>query len=351
MRNINKVIKKLPIYLLICLFVGLFIHSNASAGPQSTTYELKEWDFGSGGTTGNTSTTYSLFGNSGQFESGTPQSTTYQLNGGLTYLLQANVPTAPTVSNEANIDYNKLNVTINTASNPTDTLYAIQVVSSGTQYVQADDTLGGSPVWQTNTVWGASGFHVIGLTQGTSYTFSVAAKQGNYTQTQYGPSTTVSTATPTFSLSVSPNSVAIGTLNPGTVVTSPTTVTTTVSTNGTNGATIYVYDNNAGLLSSSTGYTISALSGDLSSASQGYGIQGTSVSQTTGGPMEILSPFNVAGTNVGLVNTTKQSIFDSTSAPVTSGQAIFSVMAKAGNTASPATDYTDTLTVIASATF
>jgi len=68
---------------------------------------------------------------------------------------------------------------------------------------------------------------------------------------------------------------------------------------------------------------------DLGSASQGYGLIDNTVSQTSGGPMQKLSPYNGAADNVGLLDTTKRTIFDSSSQPVTNGQGVFNLKAKA----------------------
>jgi hypothetical protein len=114
---------------------------------------------------------------------------------------------------------------------------------------------------------------------------------------------------------------------------------------------MYAYDSNTGLLSSTTSYTINAVSNDLSSASEGYGLRANSVSQTSGGPMEKISPYNGAGNNVGLLDSSKRIIFDSSGQPVNTGNGIFELQAKASNTAKAATDYADTVTIISSATF
>ncbi len=349
-KNIKKAIISLFVYSIICLFVYSFIlvAPQQATDPQSTTYDLKAYGFGSAGVQGDTSTTYSLFGTAGQTNALTLNSTTYTALPGLTYTIGTNVPGAPTVSNNSGQYYNKLSVTLNTSGNPTDTVYAIKVVSSGTQYVQANDTLGNSPVWQQNSVWGASGFSIIGLTPGVAYIVSVSAKQGTYTQSAYSLPTTVSTVNPSFTFSLNNNSISIGQLSPGTVITAATTVTANVTTNGTGGAIVSVYGANNGLKSTGTNYTISSSTTNLASAAEGYGIQGTT---TSGAPMEILSPYNVTSSNVGSVTTTKQPIFDSSGSPVTSGQGTFQIMAKAGNATKAASDYGDTITVVASGTF
>ncbi|MGH7246079.1 MAG: hypothetical protein ACREGI_04040 [Candidatus Levyibacteriota bacterium] len=337
--------------IIFSLFLLLFARTGvAFAGPQSTTYEIKSYDFGSGGSVADTSTSYSLFGNTGQVDGLTINSTTYSNEPGLSFTIGTNTPAAPTVSNNSNTYYNKLSVTLDTGSNPSDTVFAIKVVSSGTQYVQADHTLGASPVWQTNDVSGwNSSFTIIGLTTGTSYTVSVSAKQGTFTQSPWSAGTTVSTAIPTLSFSLSSNSVSLNQINPASVVTS-SSITATVTSNGTGGVIVYGYDNNNGLVSSSTTGSITSATADLG-ATAGYGLQATGVTQSSGGPMESLSPYNGSSDNVGILTTSKASIFDSTSAPVTSGQGTFVLKAKATNTTKAAGDYADIVTIVTAATF
>ncbi len=357
-QNIKKCINKLVIYnlaLVINLFVYSFIFLPNALGsePSSTNFKIESYSFGGGGMSGGSSTNFKLNGVLGEVESGQISSTNFKSGNGLSFLQTVNVPPAPTFTNPSNY-YNKLSITLNNGGNPTDTKFAIAISPdafvSTTKYVQSDDTIGSSAVWQTNTVWGSSGFTIIGLTPGTTYTVKVSAMQGNFTQSAYGPTASAATINPTLSFSLSTNSLNIGTLTPGTVVSS-STVTTTISTNGTGGAGIYAYDNNSGLLSNSTGSTITSSTSNLGSVTSGYGLQGTSVTQSSGGPMEIDSPFNVSSNNVGILNTTKQLVFDSTNAPVTSGQGVFVLKAEASSTTKEATDYADTLTIIAAATF
>ncbi len=328
-----------------------------TGNPFSSTYKIQSYQFGGGGlatAAAGTSSHYALNANIGQVESASASSTHYVTNNGITYLQMANVPPAPAFTNPSSYS-DKLQVVINTGGNPSDTKYAIAVSPdafvSTTKYVQADTTLGTSPVFQTNAVWGATGFNVIGLSAGTTYSAKVTAKQGNFSQSNFSAYAQASTINTTFSLSITPNTVSIGSLTPGSVITSGTTVTSTITTNGGGGGTIYVYDANTGLLSSSTSYTISSVSNDLSSISEGYGLRGTTTGQSSGGPMRIISPYNGASNNVGIIDSTKRPIFDSTGTAVTSGTATFEVKAKASNVAKAATDYSDILTIIGSATF
>lgn len=351
-----KIIKICLLVVLGYWIIGLFSpKASAASFPSSTNFKIQNYSFGAGGAQSASSTNFKINGVVGEVEFGKPSSTNFKLGTGLTYIMKANVPPAPAFTNPSNY-YNKLNIVLNTGNNATDAQFAISIQNSGnsfatTQYVQADHTLGTTMVWQSISTWGAGGFDIIGLTPGITYRASVAARQGNFTQSEFGPTVDQATVNPTLSFSLSPNSVNIGSLTPATVITAPSTVTATVSTNGTGGAVVYTYDNNSGLLSSSASYTISAVSNDLSSISEGYGLRSTSTTQGSGGPMRSLSPYNGAGSNVGLLDTTKRIIFDSTNQPVSSGQGIFELKAKASVTAKAAGDYGDIITVIASATF
>src|SRR5258706_836660 len=238
---------KILFYLFLSFILYQLSLGQVFAGPQSTTYDLKAYEFGSGGITGNISTTYSLFGNTGQVDSSSLNSTTFAAQPGLTYLLLANVPGAPTLSIPAN-NYDRIKVTLNTSSNPTDATYAIQVsttsdFSSNNKYVQTDFTLGTSPVFQTNSTWGSSGFFVTDLSANTAYYFRAEAQQGKYTQTGFGPSTSQATGTSTLSFSLDSHSITFSNLNAADSFTdsSKTSVLTT-STNAYSGYTIYGWE-------------------------------------------------------------------------------------------------------------
>ena len=359
----NKRIFKYLYVLVVLVFIGSILAPRASAGPSSSNFQLLDYGFGSGGIATSSSTSFMLQGISGEIEFASPSSSNFILWPGLTYTLEPNVPPAPAFTNPSNY-YNKLSITINQGNNSTDTAYAIEVSTdnfvSNITYVQADGTLGSSAVWQSYTLWGgASGTTIIGLNPGTTYYARVAAKRGTFQQGAFGPSATAATVNPSFSFAIQttsqstpPFSIYIGQLNAGAVTTSSDQATATISTNATGGGTVYLYGANTGLLSTYAGsYTIPSVSNDLNSLLQGYGAQGTSISQTSGGPMEILSPYNGTSNTVGVIDTSKRPLADSTSSPVTNGQVSFDLKAKASNTTPAATDYSDTLTIIASGSF
>lgn len=355
-------------YLLI-LFLSfafcLLPLKSAIAGPSSTNFSLDQYGFGAGGVASSSSNSFLFQGTAGEIEGSNMSSSNYLALPGLTYELEPNIPAAPTFTNPANY-YNKLYLTLNNGNNSSDTLFVIQVSSgsatfaSNTSFVQADNTLGVNPTWQTYANWGgATGFSLIGLVPGTTYYVRVAAKKGVYQQGAYSASANAATVIPTLTLSVRttsqaspPYSISIGGLTPGSVSTSPDTVDTTISTNSTNGALVYLYGSNNGLKSSKAGnYNITSSTNNLTSISEGYGVRGTTVSQSAGGPMELLNPYNGAGNNVGVIDTTKRAVSDSNNLPVTSGLTSFELKAKASNTTPSADDYTDTLTVIGTGSF
>jgi hypothetical protein len=115
----------------------------------------------------------------------------------VSFFTLANNPNAPVVSNPTT---NSLDVTIDTTAqngNPIGTQYAI---SSGGQYVQANGSLGGSPVWQTAGAWAT--VTVGGLSSNTLYTFQLIARNGANVQATGGSAsgTTSVNVTPTVTL-------------------------------------------------------------------------------------------------------------------------------------------------------
>lgn len=357
------------IFIFICLFAYLllFVYSvpKAQAGPTSSNFELQQYGFGAGGVASSSSESFLMQGTVGEIETASMSSSSYLTLSGLTYTLEPNTPDTPTFTNPSNY-YNKLHIIINTANNPSDTQFKIQIssgsanFSTDTYYVQADHTLGTDAVWQDYSSWsGGSGFDIIGLRPGTTYYARVAAKSGIFQEGIFGPSANASTIIPSLTLevrtssqAVPPYSVNIGGLTPGSVTTSPDTIDITISTNGTNGGLTYLYGTNNGLRSSQAGnYNISSVTNNLSSISEGYGARGTTASELSGGPMEILNPYDGAGNNVGIIDTTKRPFSDSSGSPVTDGQVSVELKAKASNTTPSANDYVDTLTIIGTGSF
>ncbi|OGK22471.1 hypothetical protein A3C24_00020 [Candidatus Roizmanbacteria bacterium RIFCSPHIGHO2_02_FULL_37_24] len=356
----KNIFKKLTSVILTLQF-GVFLTL-----PTSTNYILRSFEFGGGGDS-SSSTNYSIESILGE-DAAQGSSTNYSLNSGLAFVQQSHVPPAPTFVNSASW-YNKLKITINQDDTaPTDTTYAIAISDDNwvtTEWVQSDNTVGatlGIEDFQTYTNWGgASGEFVTGLTANTTYKVKVKSRQGNYTESPLGPEASAATVSVslTFDIDVSssdtetasPYSVAFGDLTVGSISTATNKVWIDIDTNAEAGGYIYISDVNTGLKSSVHNYTISSLTADLTGQNEGFGIQSSTVAQSSGGPLAAVSPYDGASENVGIVDTTVRELYSTSSSPITAGRGSFTLKTKASNTTPAADDYADTLTVIASGTF
>lgn len=329
--------------------------------PASTNYSLKSYEFNNAGGGESSSANYSVEGTSNIGEA-QGSSTNYQVNSGLSYVQNANVPTVVLV-NSSNW-YNKLHVTIGIQNNPTDAIYAIAISDDNwttTKYVQDDNTVGtslGTEDYQTYANWGSgTGEDIIGLTPNTTYKVKVKAMQGKFSESAYGPESTAATSAVTLSFDIDigptsgvdtnpPYAIDFGTLTLGSVNTASDKVWVDLSTNAEFGGYIYIYGTNSGLRSSTTNYTISSSSTNLTSASEGYGVQAANQSS-----LSPVSPYNNGSDTVGIVDTTIREILNSGASPVTGGRASLTLKAKAQSTTPASNDYTDTVTLVASGTF
>jgi hypothetical protein len=182
--------------------------------------------------------------------------------------------------------------------------------------------------------------------------------QGKFTETEYGPTASAATVDPTLffairtdTLSSPPFVVNYGVMATGAVNNSPQKIWADITTNGESGVRVYVSSANAGLVSSSASYTISSVTGDLNSVGEGFGAQGVSVTQSSGGPLAITTGiYSQSGNTVGIVDTTIREIFNSPG-PIDGGSGSFQLKAKPATTARSASDYTETLKLIVAGSF
>jgi hypothetical protein len=210
----------------------------------------------SGGENSN-STNYNERESIGGSNDSVASSTNYNVFPGFIQHAYPGVPGQPTLVNTGGTLYNALDFIVNTAGNQTDTNYAIAISSDNfttTNFIQADDTVGSSPVWQTYTAWGSgTGQRVTGLIANTTYKIKVKARYGTDTETAYSITASDSTGGPTLTVSFAgvnsgttiagatttitsaANTINYGSLTPN--VTSVAAQTITVSTNATGGYT------------------------------------------------------------------------------------------------------------------
>jgi hypothetical protein len=341
---------------------GLVLFAAFSA---SASYSLNSYSVGPAGTTNAHSTTYYTQSTGGEVGGTNVSSAHYTGTSGNVQAEQLAVPQAPTLSNGGGTYTNHLTATLNdnagTSNYPSDVAFSIGVSTTncftsscvtggGVQFVQTGGALSGSQFYQSYSSWGgSSGTTITGLTTNTTYYVAIAAKEGTFTNTEYGASASSSTSSQTLTFSVSPNTLNFSSLLPGTVSTS-STVTFGLATNATYGATVYDAGVRSGLYSPSKSDTIPATTGNLSSSSHGFGLQGVTATQTSGGPLSIDSPYNGTGNTVGTESTAYTPIF-STSASIIGGSATMNMQAKPNVSDPPSTDYQETMTFVATAAF
>lgn len=335
-----------------------------AALPSSTTYQLNSYGFGSGGTANSSSTNYSMNGSAGEV-AGRGSSTNYKAGTGENYLKQANVPTVTLVN--TGLWYGKLRATIGPENNPSDALFAMAISTDNfvtTKYIKNDFTVTNSlsfADYQTYAAWGSgSGQLIRGLASGTVYTVKAKAYRGKDTESGYGPTATAATDVPSISFDIDvsatntstspPYAISFGNLPVSTVTDSPTKVWVSLDTNADSGGQVYLSAKNTGLLSAATGYNIGSVTGDLAALTEGFGVQGSSATETSGGPFTLTAPYDGTAANVGVADATIREIF-SASAPVTAGRGSFILKAKTKPLTPASPDYTETITAIASASF
>jgi hypothetical protein len=345
------------------LFTTLLSGLLFAAMPSSTSYQLNNYGFGSGGTSNSTSSNYKLNAISGEASNVQSTSPNYKVRSGNNNSQQAYVPAAPAFTNPSNY-YNKLKFILTPVASPIDTKFSIAVSTDNfvtKQYVQIDDTLGATKTYQTYAAWGgASGQVIVGLSPTTTYSMAANAIQGDFTETEFGPAATAATVAPsiTFDIDASavdaktsaPYNLTFASLYPGSVVASDQKVWVDMSTNAVSGAGVYVSSQYGGLHSASKNFTIPSASADLSVASSGFGAQSTSTTQSSGGPITVSSPYNGVGQSVGIINPTIRQIYAS-AAPITSSRSSFQLKAKSSITTPSSNDYAETITLTVAGLF
>lgn len=221
------------------------------------------------------------------------------------------------------------------------------------------------------------------LTVGTTYCFNwtntaalttsaAANNQVGSLATQTGASATIDKSAVAFSTVSSDVIVITGSVNPTFSFALPTNTDTftsalsngataetsgsaaTITTNARNGWTTWVKSANAGLISASPGATTIATAGTydgtpttLSTSITGYVLKVT----TSGGTSSPAAEYTTSGANDGGTLTTAYNIAATETAVSSAETVTFTERARVATTQPPATDYTDTLTVIAAGMF
>jgi hypothetical protein len=158
-----------------------------------------------------------------------------------------------------------------------------------------------------------------------------------------------------FSFALSATTDALGSLNSGSVTTSPTPRTATVNTNAPNGWMVWARDANTGLTSTAASKTIASTTpgsnSTLSSGSEGYNF-GVTTSQGGGsGTISIAAAF--VGTGAGQGGGLDTTLRTLTSSDGTAQNAVLTLKNNAAiSSLTPAaTDYADTITLVGAGLF
>lgn len=340
------------------LLAGTLLFGTVSSFSHNSTYYLNSYSVGSGSGTNISNGTYSGQASIGEISNSTSLGAGDTVHAGGIQTEQLAAPQAPTLSNGSGTYYNQLGITLNnsmgSSTYPTDVTFAVEIATNASftspNYVQTGGVLGSSPFYQSYAAWGgSSGSAIVNLNSSTTYYVKIAAMQGKFTNTAFGPYASLATVAPSITFTVSPNSISLGSLLAGSVITS-SNVAFGFTTNAGSGGTVFVAGTNNGLKSTSTGYTISAQTANLASSSEGFGLQATGASQSAGGPLTISSPYNGSSNNVGTETTSFAQLFASAN-PITSGSGTLVVQAKSATSDPSGSDYAETLNFIASASF
>ncbi len=257
--------------------------------------------------------------------------------------------------------------------NPSDTLYAVEISTdnfvSDTRYIDGstnepknDLTLND---FRTKTTWEADTFNILGLQEGTEYSIRIIALHGDFTQTEEGPPASATTGgasssfdidivdnlgytvetDPPFNITFTGDNILLA--GAGTVI-ADNLVWMDAETNGSGGFAIVQRGQNGGLYSSTLSAQINSVNGNLDALSEGFGLQNYYIDYATGtglGTITAETNYSGSASNVGIVDTDWNKVYDS-NGPTVSGRMALYVMARAASDKQGATDYEESITFI-----
>jgi hypothetical protein len=204
-------------------------------------------------------------------------------------------------------------------------------------------------IWTSNVTAGGTTTNIDNANYATSIVAGINGEQVAVTASISG----------TFTFSLSPTAPIYGQTLPLGILTNaaggntaPNQIQASITTNAHNGYFAWLKSANAKLHSTQVGAgsDISSTTGDLASAT-GYGAFAWSSTATIASPYNS-TPTTGNGTAVGLLHSTQfDQIASEATAPIVAHTFNVGVRARLSGTELPATDYTDTLTLVASGSF
>lgn len=259
--------------------------------------------------------------------------------------------------------------------NPPDTLYSVMI--STDNFVSDIRYIDGSSFWPedisthnlsdflTKANWETEDFNIQGLQTNTTYYIKIFALHGDFTQSEPGPiaSATTSAGSVFFDIDIEDeNGVSAETSPPYTIsftgayeLISGSAATTAEdriwldgATNSQGGFALIARGLNGGLKSITTNQTIVSATANLDTSSDGFGLQSEYTNQDTYtylSTISTMSDYSGTGNSVGIVSTSDTKIYDS-DGPIYNGRMALKVIAKPGTDKTPATDYSETITLL-----
>jgi hypothetical protein len=272
--------------------------------------------------------------------------------------------------------YNKARFEIEEYTNPSDTLYTVQI--SEDNFVSDVKCVSGSTFmptslsncdindFRTKEYWETEDFNIKGLNANTQYYIRISALHGNFTQSDYSAisSATTSMGFVEFDIDIAtssgytvesspPYSVSFSgeeRLIPGAgAVTAPNLVWLDLLSNAEGGVAIINQGANGGLYSPTTTETIVSSNLDLDGAlAEGFGLQNYYIgydASTYLGSITATTNYLGSGNVVGEVLTDARKVYDA-SGPINAGRMGLYLKARAAESRTSATDYTEFITFV-----
>lgn len=272
--------------------------------------------------------------------------------------------------------YNRARFEINIQGNPSDTLYSVMISSDNfvtdIRYIDATtfspETYATHNLsdFMTKTDWETETFNIQGLDAGTTYHIKLFALKGDFTQTDTGPTANATTAVGSvlFDIDIAvdtgyttetsaPYSIsftgAYELIGGSAAITAENRIWMDAETNSEGGFAIIMNGQYGGMYSPTTTQTLTSANANLDSVTSGFGLQSEYVDYDDSSPLfgDITPTANYSGTinTVGIISTTPYKIYDG-DGPIIGGRMAMKVIARPGTTYQPATDYSETITLI-----
>jgi hypothetical protein len=267
----------------------------------------------------------------------------------------ANLPTGvtawPTVTGPSVVDTSTKAAIFSVGDITSGVTYCFHFSTTGTNNVGTGGNDQAGQVWAQKVTTGTT-TSIINFPYAASIISTAAGDQIGVTASVSGTFTFTLSGTQSQGLAL-----PLGVLST-TAVTAPYTITASVTTNAQRGYLSWIKSANAGLTSAqASGTPVSSVSNAASVAltggNNGYGIYAYSAAATIAAPYDggVTTTGTLSGTGVGQVHSTQFDQLASASTSVSGQQFQIGTRARLAGTEKPATDYTDTITVVAAGSF